>query len=114
MKKQSFIYLVALITLSSFGQKRITHTATKENNSCNGDCTLLDIPGLENNPSAVIWATPLVENGININAHPIGVYYFKNKWSIFNLDQKPIPAGSKFIVEYLERPDDSHFQYVIT
>lgn len=114
MKKQLLVYSILLITLSAFSQKQFSHIATKANNSCNGDCTLLDNPDLNGNSSAVIWATPVLVNGTNLNPHPIGVYYFKNKWSIFNLDQKPIPEGSTFTVVYVARPDDSHFQYSFT
>src|SRR5688572_13193687 len=114
MKKQLFICSIIFLTLTGFGQKKVTHVASKENNSCNGDCTLLNIPELDGNPSAIIWVTPLAESGVNANPHLIGVYYFKKKWSIFNLDQKPIPPGSKFTVEYVTSPDDMHFQYVLS
>jgi hypothetical protein len=114
MKKQVFICLIIFLTLTGFSQKKVTHVASRANNSCNGDCTLLNIGELDGNPSAIIWATPVVENGVNANPHPIGLYYFKDKWSIFNLDQKPIPEGSKFTVEYVTKPDDTHFQYALT
>lgn len=102
------------ISINSSAQKQFTHTATKANNYCNANCTLLDIPDLNNNPAAIIFATPLLENGLNLNPHPIGIYYFKGKWSIFNLDQQPISEGAKFNVEYVAKPDSTHFQYLIT
>lgn len=105
--------LIILTALNSFAQQRFVHTATKANNSCNYDCTTLDNPDLDNNPSAIIWVTPQLEKEVNLNPHPIGVYYFKNKWSIFNMDQKPIPEGSKFNVQYSAKPDATHFKYSI-
>jgi type VI secretion system Hcp family effector len=116
MKKQ-FKYLVLyfplLITLSAFSgnsQNQFTHIASKENRSGNGDGTMLDIPQLNGNPKAIIFVTQK-EQGLN--PHPIGVYYFKGRWSIMNLDQAGIPAGSEFEVKYFIDPDKDHFQYLI-
>ena len=100
--------------LSSTAQQQFIHTATKANNSCNGDCTLLDNPDLNNNPDAILYVTPVLDGGINLNPHPIGVYYFNKKWNIFNLDQKALPEGSKFNVQYSAKPDATHFKYSIT
>ena len=120
MKKQIQylkLFLPVLLLITSFissAQKQLTHIATKGNNYCNANCTLLDIPELNNNPTAIIFVAPILENGLNLNPHPIGVYYFKNQWSIFNLDQRPIPEGARFNVEYVAKPDSTHFQYLIT
>lgn len=102
------------ISISSFAQQQFTHTASKENISCNYDCTILDVAELNDNAAAIIFATSILEKGVNLNPHPIGIYYFKNKWHIFNLDGKTIPAGARFTVDYFMRPDDTHFQYSIT
>ncbi len=114
MKKQTLLYSIIWIVLSSHGQKQFTHTATKANNYCNANCTTLDNPDLNNNPTAIIWATPIPDDGLNLNPHPIGVYYFQNQWRIFNLDQRAMPVGAKFNVGYVTKPDASRFQYVIT
>ncbi len=116
MKQQNrytnvLILFFSLNTLSSFAQQKFIHTASKENISCNYDCTQLDVAALTNNPAAVIFVTPVLDKGIIQNPHPIGVYYFKSQWHIFNLDSKPIPAGSVFSVEYFSSPDETHFQY---
>lgn len=111
------VFVILFITVTSFSspaQHQFTHAATRANNGCNYDCTLLDAPEINSNPSAIIWATPLLEKGVNLNPHPIGVYYFKNQWSILNLDQRPIPEGAKFNVECVAKPDATHFQYIIT
>lgn len=101
-------------SFNSQAQQQFIHVAGKSNNSCNGDCTLLDVPELNNNPSAIIFVTPILSKGINLNPHPIGVYYFKNQWLIFNLDQRAIPVNARFSVEYFTSPDPNHFQYSIT
>lgn len=106
--------LLLAAVINSNGQQSFTHTAAKENISCNNDCTLLDVPELNNNPLAILFVTPILEKGVDLNPHPIGVYYFKNQWRIFNLDQKTMPAGSTFNVEYVAKPDATHFQYLIT
>ena len=115
--KRMKLFLLAFVTItafSSFAQKQFIHTATKANNSCNYDCTVLDIKELQNNPDAVIWVTPVNEKGATPNPHLIGAYYFSNQWRIFNLDGRPIPEGAKFTVEYVEQPDATHFAYSIT
>jgi len=114
MKKQTLLYAIIWIVLSSHGQKQIIHTATKANNYCNGNCTTLDIPELNNNPAAIIWVTPILEEGRSINTHAIGVYYTENKWRIFNWDQASMPVGAKFKVEYSTGPDQTRFKYIVT
>jgi type VI protein secretion system component Hcp len=97
--------------VKSYAQQQFTHIATKENISCNYDCTMLDVAELNNNGAAVIFVIPVSDKGVTINQHPIGAYYFKEKWHIFNLDSRPIPVGSKFTVTYFTNPDEKHFQY---
>jgi serralysin len=112
---QMLFVLIILIALNSHAQhQQFTHTATRANISCNSDCTVLDVPELNNNPSAILLATPILEKRVNLNSHPIGIYYFENQWRIFNLDQKTMPAGASFNVEYAAKPDETHFQYLVT
>jgi serralysin len=106
--------LFIVMAFTSHAQQQFTHTATKENISCNNDCTILDVADLNGNPAAVIFVTPVLDKGTIQNPHPICAYYFKSKWYIFNLDRKAIPAGSKFSVEYFTSQDMSHFQYSFT
>ena len=60
MKKQFqilkiFLQLLFILTaLKGAAQKQFIHVSTKANNSCNGDCTLLDVPELNNNRLAII------------------------------------------------------------
>lgn len=120
MKKQFqylkiFLSACSLITsLSIKAQQQFIHTATKANNFCNADCTQLDIPDLNNNPDAILYVTPVNVGGVNLNPHLIGVYFTNKKWTIFNLDQRALPEGSKFNVRYFPKPDSLHFKYSIT
>ncbi len=118
--KKRFQYLkiftlvfILIPALSSNAQKQFTVTATKENNYCNSTCTTLDNADLNNNPAAIIWVTPVLKDGRNLNPHSIGVYYFENKWRIFNWDQKPMPPGAEFKVEYVISADQNHFKYIV-
>ena len=113
MKKKILLCLIVLITVSSHAQQQFTHTASKENIVCNYDCTLLDVPGLNNNPEAILLVTSISGKGQALTPHLTGVYYFKNRWHIFTLDGKPIPIGLTFNVEYVASPDKNHFQYAI-
>jgi hypothetical protein len=112
--KRSLFALFMVIVFSSFGQQQFTHTATKENNSCNYDCTILDIPELNDNPSALLFLRSSTEPGGKPNPHPVGFYYFKAKWHIINLDQKAVLAGTIFQVDYFTKADPTHFQYEFT
>jgi type VI secretion system Hcp family effector len=105
---------IIITVLSSHAQQQFIHTASKSNNSCNGDCSIMDVAQLNNNPEAIIWVTPVIEKGLNLNPHPIGVYYFQDQWRIMNLDSRPIPPDAKFKVEYVATADEIHFQYSIT
>ena len=108
-----FTVVIIIIAGSIQGQKQHTQIATRTNSYCNATCTLLNIPELDNNPSAIIMATPLLENNINLNPHPIAAYYTGKQWSIINVDQVKMPEGSKFTVEYYPSADQNHFSYNI-
>jgi len=120
MKKQfpnQKMLLLVLVMITAFGghaQQQITQTVTAQNRNCNATCSVIDIPELNNNPVAVMFITPVLVNGANLNPHPIGAnYMYLNKWSIFNLDGTAIALGAKFNVEYYINPDATHFVYVL-
>jgi hypothetical protein len=120
MKKLSSyrkIFLLIIITIAaknSYAQQQVTQTVTAQNRGCNATCSVIDIPELNNNPVAILFITPVLVNGANLNPHPIGAnYMYQNKWSIFNLDGTAIPLGAKFNVEYYANPDATHFVYVL-
>lgn len=75
---------------------------------------MLDIYGLNDNPAAILFVSPVSAKGTPLNQHPIGAYYFKTKWHIFNLDGRPVTVGAQFTVNYFSAPDARHFQYSFT
>ena len=114
-KKMCLPVLIIVTAINSYAQQQFTQIAGKANSYCNSTCTLLDIPELNKNPAAVVFATTLVEGGVNLNPHPIGVHFINDKWSIFNLDQAAMPAGSKFNVQYFAKPNPNYqFVHVVT
>lgn len=108
--------LIICISINGYAnaQKQFIITSSKANNYCNGNCTTLDVPDLNNNPTAIMWVTPILVDGRNINTHPIGAYYFESRWRIFNIDQATMPVGAKFKVEYIVSADQDHFKYIVT
>ncbi len=109
----SFI-LITLAASAAYAQQQFTQTVTKLNKGCNNGCSVIDVPELNDNPAALIFVTPILEKGTNLNPHPIGAYYmYLKKWSIFNLDNTPIAEGAKFKVEYYVKRDTSRFLYVV-
>ena len=105
--------LVVLFTSAAYAQQQFVQAVTKENKNCNAVCSVIDIPELNGNPSAVIFVTP-VGNTASLNPHPIGLYYmYLKKWSVFNLDGIPIPDGAKYSIEYYAQPDANHFTFLV-
>lgn len=71
------------------------HTATESNTSKNG--TRIDDP-VASDQNALVFAMPVVLPGDDAvyNSHPMGVWYTKNRWTIFNQDMAPMPEGAMF------------------
>lgn len=112
--KLFLLNLFVLTAACSYAQQQFTHTVTELNKNCNANCSVLDVPELNNNPIAIILVTPVVANGMNLNPHPIGVLYtYLKKWSIINLDQTPIAEGAKFNVLYFLNPGPDRFVYIV-
>lgn len=107
------VALMVFISINSSAQNQFTHIVTKANKSGNNDGTWLDIPQLNGNPAAIIMATTVSGEGLNLSPHPVGLFYFMGKWNIFNLDQKEMPEGTAFKVEWFANPDRSHFKYTV-
>jgi hypothetical protein len=109
----SFI-LITVTASAARAQQQFTQTVTAQNKSCNATCTVLDISALNNNRAALIFVTPVLVNGANLNPHLIGAYYmYLNKWSIFNLDGVAMAVGATFSVEYYANSDTDHFVYIV-
>ena len=99
---------ILLLDQSAYSQHQIIQIASRENSYCNSTCTLLDFPGLKKNPAALVFAFPVMLNGINTYPYPIDVHFINEKWAIINLDQSAMPAGSKCNVQYFSTPDPSY------
>ena len=56
----------------------------------------LNHPDLNNNPKAVIVATPLWRHPGPYYIHPFAFRYMGSRWVIENLDRKPVPANARF------------------
>ncbi len=113
-KKIVFLAFISSTVLNGRAQQQIIQTVTAQNRNCNAGCSVIDIPDLNNNPTAILFITPGLVNGANLNPHPIGAYYmYQNKWSVFNLDGTTIGLGAKFNVEYYTNPDPTKFVYVL-
>lgn len=112
MKTKSSLGLfvaLALLTVSVFAQQEITVTATAANTVASK--TTIDVPGLGNNPNAIIIAKPTGSTNI---LHPIGAWYYNNKWHIFNTDHANMQLGSTFKVQIFSAPNANQFLHVIT
>jgi hypothetical protein len=70
-------------------------------------------PGLDGNPKAIIVATPLGDADKN-NPHPLGAWYYKDKWNIFNTDHVVMPVNMRYKIEYWPIPDANHFLHILT
>jgi type VI secretion system secreted protein Hcp len=119
--KQKFFYkttvLLAFTLLSvssSVAQKQFTVTSSKENNYCNGTCTLFNNADLNGNPTAVIFVTAVEVNGVNLDPHPICAYYNGKQWSVMNTDNSTMPAGAQFKVEYYVAADEKNFVHIVS
>jgi hypothetical protein len=65
------------------------------------NATWLDHPAATGKPNAVVLVTPNWNpGGVGglYHDHPIGVYYYGNRWAIFNQDMAPMPPGASFNV----------------
>jgi len=107
------VFILASSGLAAYAQQQFIQTVARDNKNCNAVCSVIDIPELNGNPSAVIFVTP-VGNTASLNPHPIGLYYmYLKKWSVFNLDGIAIPEGAKYSIEYYAKPDANHFTFLV-
>ena len=88
---KSKLVLVSILLASCFSAiyaQEIIVTSTAGNTVASK--TQIDLPLLNGNPNAMIVATPL-GNSATLNPHPIGAWYYNNKWNIFNVDHAVMP-----------------------
>jgi hypothetical protein len=104
------IILIINISINSQAQEFILTTSAANIISAKA---LIDLPGLTGNPNAIIVATPL-GNTKTANPHPIGAWYYSNKWNIFNSDFAPMIAGLTYKVQYFVTPGANQFLHLVT
>jgi hypothetical protein len=83
-------------------ESNFQHVASSANIAAN--YTDLDNALTNNNPGAVLFVTPNYGSNAVYDNHAIGVWYHSGKWSIFNQDQSPMPAGAAFNVHAASAP----------
>jgi serine/threonine protein kinase len=83
------------------GQTMFVHQANQGNTA--GHVTEISSPATDNQPNAILIVTQNFSAGNTPNPHPIGVAYdaAKNKWTISNTDQAPMPANATFNIQVL-------------
>jgi hypothetical protein len=102
--------LIILTAINSFAQQEITLT-TSTGNVIASRATI-EMPALNGNPNAIIIATP-IGNTATLNPHPIGAWYYNNKWNIFNTNHLNMAIGAQFKVQYFLQPDANHYLHVV-
>jgi hypothetical protein len=102
--------LIILSAISNYSQE-LTLTTSKSNIS--GARVIIDLPGLSNDPVAIIFASPTGNTAI-LNPHPIGASYNQGKWELINLDGTAFSPGLTFRVQYFLTPGTNQFLHLIT
>jgi hypothetical protein len=106
--KNILIIFFVLSVASSSAQTKIQHTTTSANIS--GNSTFLNAEGLNGNPRAIVIIVEYTSATRVTNPHPTGVWYFGNKWAVFNEDRAPMPPGITFSIAW-KNPDANAFVY---
>src|SRR5215208_7038810 len=84
------IFIVIGLSATSVRGQEFTLTTTKANITSHR--ASIDLPGLSGNPLAIIVATPLGDTEA-LNPHPVGAWYYADRWNIFNSDSGVMPPG---------------------
>lgn len=113
MKTKIILKIILIIAISGSANysQEITLTTTAAN--ITSSRALIDMPELTGNPFAIIVATPLGDME-TLNPHPLGVWYYNNKWNIFNTDQARMPVGLKFKMQVFLKPGPNQFVHIMT
>ncbi|MFZ1700760.1 MAG: hypothetical protein WBO10_03610 [Pyrinomonadaceae bacterium] len=108
-KNISAVILVLILVVLT-GQAQEFTLTTSQSNIISSKASIAR-PGLDGNPNAIIVATPLGDTAKN-NPHPIGAWYYKDKWNIFNTDHAVMPVNMRYKIEYSLKPDANHFLHI--
>ena len=108
----SLVLFVVLssMTVNNFGQE-LTLTTTAANTVSSKSS--IDLPGLTNNPLAIIVATPTGNTEL-LNTNPIGAWYYSGKWNIFNSNHSVMPLGATYMIQFVLQPGPNQFTHLVT
>jgi pimeloyl-ACP methyl ester carboxylesterase len=113
MKARFNLVLIVMLALTTINIRAQEFTLTTTPANITSSRASIDMPGLTGNPWAIIVATPLGDAG-TFNPNPLGVWYYANKWNIYNTNHAVMPPGLKYKIEFVLKPDQSHFVHVMT
>lgn len=103
--KTIFTFLLTFVSLISFAQNAIVHTAEASNISV--DATFIDHPDLNNNPDAKLLITHVWNPGGSggvYNDNTTGAFYSSGnqRWAVYNEDGTAMVEGSSYNIYYTE------------
>jgi len=113
MKPNIVWRVILILTLSvsvNYGQE-FTLTTTSAN--IISSKASIDMPGLTGNPFAIIVATPLGDTE-TFNPNPIGVWYYADKWNIFNSNHSVMAPGLQYKIQFFLKPGSNQFLHIMT
>lgn len=113
VKIRIILLLVVVIGLSVINSSAQEFTLTTSQSNIISSRASIGGPGLDGNPNAIIVATPLGDAD-KYNPHPIGAWYYKDKWNIFNTDHVVMPVNMRYKIEYSPKADANHFLHILT
>jgi microsomal dipeptidase-like Zn-dependent dipeptidase len=113
MKAKIVLGLFLLFTLSSLHSFAQEFTVTTTAANITSSRASIDIPGLTGNPFAIIVATPLGDTE-TYNPNPIGVWYYANKWNIYNTNHAVMAPGLKYKIQFFIKPGPNQFVHIMT
>jgi len=97
MKKIFLFTFILFFGYSTFGQSGFVHSAASSN--IQNNWTILDHSTTNNNSSKLLFITQ--KSGVTETNSPLGVWYSRNKWTIFNQNKSAFPEA-KFNVIALD------------
>src|SRR5687768_1100716 len=104
--------LLSAVTITVKGQM-LEYTLNTTPANLNASKALVDLPGLTGNPNAIIIATPL-GNTASLNQHPVGAWYYNNKWNVFNSDHATMITGLSYKIQYVTTAGPNQFLHLVT
>lgn len=112
MRLKVFLNLTLIFGLyvsANYAQQEMTVTATAGNTTASR--VRIDMPGLENNPDAIIVVK---STNYTDNLQGIGAWFYLGKWYIFNTNHANITLGRTYKVQVFLTPGANQYLHVIT